>query len=141
MSNRSDIVNSMHSLFKADTGLTAIIPAGNMTNRMVFWDEINDYPYLCITAGNEEREYQPGNFTWGFLNIKVRVYVESEDSEAALDALLSEVERIVNENNNLSYGTGKNTEIMSLTAISTDEGVLSPIGVGELTIVIQYEVI
>jgi hypothetical protein len=44
---------------------------------MVFLDEIREYPTICVVAGDETREYQPGGFKWRFLSLDVRVYVEN----------------------------------------------------------------
>ena len=44
----------------------------NVASKMVFLDEIEQYPKVCIVAGDEEREYQPGGFKWRFLTLSIR---------------------------------------------------------------------
>ena len=42
----------------------------NVHSKMVFLDEIEQYPKVCVVAGAESREYQPGEFKWRFLQRK-----------------------------------------------------------------------
>ena len=41
----------------------------NVSTKMLFLDEIEQYPKVCVVAGDEEREYQPGGFKWRFLTL------------------------------------------------------------------------
>lgn len=115
---------------------------GNVYTKLKFWDEINDFPSICITAGQELREYQPGGFKWGTINYALRVYVNAEDPETELEAVLADVERALDENIRLRYdkfNPGKATTDVRITSITTDEGVLAPFGVGEITIEVLYQ--
>jgi hypothetical protein len=38
----------------------------------------------------------------------------------------------------LTYDTGKTTEQISILSITTDEGLLAPYGVGEITLEVRY---
>ena len=38
--------------------------ADNVTNKLIFWDEVNDFPFVSVVPGNEVREYHPGGFKW-----------------------------------------------------------------------------
>ena len=45
----------------------------NVHSGMVFLDQIQEFPKVCVVAGDETREYQPGEFKWRFLTIDIRV--------------------------------------------------------------------
>lgn len=107
-----------------------------------FWDEVNQFPTLCVVGGQEEREYKPSNFTWGFYNICIKVYVKDGDDPAILlENLISDIEVIVKNNIRLEYDTNKCIADMKVVTIITDEGLLYPYGVGEVNISVQYQVL
>ena len=110
---------------------------------MVFLDEIQEFPKLCVVAGDETREYQPGGFKWRFLNLDVRVYVENqEDPQEVLALLMEDIERVVDDNDMLTYddtvSPALTTTSLTVSAMSTDEGVLKPLGIGEMSLQCRY---
>jgi hypothetical protein len=113
----------------------------NVYPKLKFWDEVNDFPSVYMTAGTEQREYLPGNFTWAYLNISVKVYVRSEENaQEQLEAVLGDVETCIDANRVLAYGTSaaeETTEIL-VQSITTDEGLLNPFGVGEINLQVRY---
>ena len=137
MSARSDILDALVNKIKENITSVNI---RNISSRAIFWDEINDFPFVSIVLGSEERQYLPANFKWGFLTIKIRIYVENEYPQKELETVIEEIETILDNNNSLIYRTGKSTELISIINISTDEGVLHPIGVGEVLINVQYSI-
>jgi len=115
----------------------------NVHSGMVFLDQIQEYPKVCVVAGDETREYQPGEFKWRFLNLDIRVYVEDQDDPQEVLALLMEdIERVLDDNDVLTYddtvSPNLTTTSLTLLSLSTDEGVLEPLGIGELSIVCRY---
>lgn len=108
-------------------------------NKLKFWDEVNDYPSIHINAGQETREYLPGGFKWGHLIASIRIYVNSEHPEEDLEGIFEDIEQIIDGFGNLEYDTNKFIEDMQILSINTDEGLLAPIGVGEMTIKIMYD--
>ena len=115
----------------------------NVGTKMLFLDEIEQYPKVCVIAGDEEREYQPGGFKWRFLNLTIRVYVHNEeDSQEELALLLEDMERVIDDNDVLVYddSVSPNEQTTSLTieSISTDEGVIEPLGIGEIVVEVRY---
>ena len=115
----------------------------NVQSKMVFLDEIEQYPKVCVVAGDEEREYQPGGFKWRFLNVTIRAYVHNEeDAQEELALLLEDIEKIIDENNAMVYDDTVSpnliTTSMTLEAISTDEGVIQPLGIGEMGVTVRY---
>ena len=114
---------------------------GNVETRMKFWDEIEQYPAVHMAAGTETREYYGGGQKWRFLNITIRAYVNAEDPIEELEELLEDLETIIDSSNNLTYkqlGTDAGVTQFSVLSISTDEGVLAPLGIGEMIIEARY---
>ena len=110
---------------------------------MKFLDEIEQYPKICIVAGDEFREYQPGDFKWRLLDLTIRVYISDEnDAQETLALLLEDIEKIIDDNDNLVYDDSVDpnlsTTSMTIGGISTDEGVISPLGIGEMTVRVRY---
>lgn len=142
MSQRSKIVKALVTKLKSINGVSPYVSNlynKNVLDKLRFWDEVNDFPFICVVAGNETREYHPGNFKWGFLNIALKLYVRGEDSQDLLEKLISDVERIIDLNENLVIDGGTTTEIL-INSIVTDEGLLAPYGVGEINILVRYQV-
>lgn len=139
---RSKIINAIVELLKSnlDGNLYETNLFGNVENRLRFWDEINDYPYCCAVAGSEFREYQPGMFKWGFLNCIIRLYVQDENSQDKLEQALADIELLLDRNNTLSYDTNRATTDILVQSITTDEGVMAPIGIAEINLVIRYDI-
>ena len=115
----------------------------NADSHLVFLDEIQQYPKVCVVAGDEQREYQPGGHKWRFLELTIRVYVEdANDPQEVLSLLLEDLERVIDDNDILVYDdtVSPNLQTTSLTiqSIGTDEGVIAPLGIGEMIITVRY---
>ena len=111
--------------------------------RLRFWDEVNDFPAIQVGAGQETREYEGAGFRFRFLRVTIRCYVnDSEDVILALEELLEDVETVIEDNDPLTYtdstGTSQTTAKSTILTVDTDEGVLEPLGVGEVIIEVQY---
>ena len=146
MSSRSAIVESLVTLIKTIDGKDTfnLDLYDNVLGKLVFWDEINDYPTVCVSAGQEQREYLPGGFKWGYLGVSIKIYVQSDEQPLnELEAVLEDIEGLLDANNHLEYDSvgPKNITDIRVVSIVTDEGLLAPDGVGELNIVVQYEVL
>ena len=115
----------------------------NADSHLVFLDEIQQYPKVCVVAGDEQREYQPGGFKWRFLELTVRVYIEdANDPQEILSLLIEDIERVIDDNDVLVYDdtVDPNLQTTSLTiqSIGTDEGVIAPLGIGEIVVTVRY---
>ena len=108
---------------------------------MKFWDEIDTFPAVHLSAGTETREYYGGRQKWRFLTVTIRGYVNQEDPIEGLCLLLEDVEYVLDEHPQFtyldSYGTAGVAQI-SVISIDTDEGVLAPLGIGEMIIEVRY---
>jgi len=117
--------------------------SNNVDGHLKFLDEIEQYPKVCIVAGDEFREYQPGAFKWRLLDLTIRAYINDEnDAQETLALLLEDIERIIDNNDNLVYDDSvdpnKSTTSLTIGSISTDEGVIAPLGIGEVTVRVRY---
>lgn len=110
--------------------------------RLKFWDEVEQFPSVHLNAGSESRVYQGGGYKDRFLSVTLRCYVNEEDAVEALEKLLEDVESVLEENSRLAYtdrtGNTQYTQQITIVSIDTDEGVLEPFGVGEMLIEVRY---
>lgn len=114
----------------------------NVSPRLKFWDEVEEFPALHLNAGSETRDYQAAGYKDRYLSVTIRCYVQEEDAVKALDELLEDVETVIEDNSRLKYtdrqGVTQYTQQITLVSIDTDEGVLEPLGVGEMLIEVRY---
>lgn len=140
---RSAILEAMAELFEKIDGGDGYKSdlTGAIEPRMKFWDEVESFPCLHMSAGTETREYYGGGQKWRFLTVTIRVYVNADDPIQELEELLEDVETVLDDAGQFDYGTSEGTkQISQLTviSISTDEGALQPLGVGEMIVEIRY---
>jgi hypothetical protein len=141
---RQAIVNALVDKLKGINGngeyLTNLF--NNVQPRLKFWDEIEEFPAVHLNAGSETRDYQGGGYKDRFMSVTLRCYVNSEDAVEDLDKLLEDVEVVLEDNSRLEYidrkGATQYTHQITIISIDTDEGVLEPYGVGEMTIEVRY---
>lgn len=144
VSQRASILNALAEKFNQIDGtgdyLTDI--ANNAHPKLLFWDEITEYPAVHMAIGPERREYQGGGYKDRFLSVTVRCYVKEEDSLMALERLLQDLETVIEQNGRLAYqdaqGGVQSTQDILILSIDTDEGVLAPLGVGEILLQVRY---
>ena len=140
---RSAIVNALADKFKEIDGSGSFKTRldNNVETRLKFWDEIEQFPAVHITAGSETREYYGGGQKWRYLAITIRAYVNNEDPIEELEELLEDIETVIDANNTLTYhqlGTDAGVSQFTVISIDTDEGVLAPLGIGEMIIEARY---
>jgi len=114
----------------------------NVEPRLKFWDEIEEFPAIHINAGSETREYLGAGEKFRYLTLTFRCYVNEEDPVEALERLMEDVETVIETNNPINYtdnlGNVRCTIQTSILSIDTDEGVLDPLGIGEIITTVQY---
>ena len=143
-SRRLNIINALVDKLKTINGSGTFLTDvnENVHPRLKFWDEVEEFPALHLNAGAETREYQGGGYKDRFLSVTIRCYVNEEDAQAALNALMEDVETVLEENSQLEYKDRQNRSFsvqqISIVSIDTDEGVLEPLGVGEILIEVRY---
>jgi len=141
---RSGILQALANKLKAidGTGDYATNLFENVSPRLLFWDEVTDFPAVHLNAGQETREYQGGGYKDRFLQVTVRCYVNEEDAQRGLNALMEDIETVIEEQSALEYVDAQNksysTQQITIVSIDTDEGVLEPLGIGEILIEVRY---
>lgn len=137
---RTSIVTALAEKFKLINGIAPyqINLFDNAHAKLKFWDEVQQFPAVFVTPGSEQRDYLPGDFTWGYLNVCVKAYVRGEEPQTELEQLLEDLETVVDLNRVLEYSPGKTTTEILVTSITTDEGLLAPYGVGEINLQVRY---
>ncbi len=115
---------------------------GNVSRRLKFWDEVDEFPALHISAGAETREYLGAQNKTRFMNVTLRCYVNDENSVEALEGLMEDVETVLDTHSRLRYVDRKYdfqyTQLITVLSLDTDEGVLEPLGVGEIVCEVRY---
>ena len=141
---RQGIVNALVSKLKQIDGSGSYhINLGEQVEpRLKFWDEVDEFPAIHLNAGRETRQYLTGGIKNRFLTINLRCYVNEENAVDALDALLEDVETVLEDNSSTTYtdklGVEQSIQQITIFSIETDEGVLEPLGVGEVIIEVRY---
>ena len=114
----------------------------NVSPRLKFWDEVEEFPAVHLNAGREAREYLTGGVKNRFLTVTLRCYVNEEDAVNALDALLEDVETVLEDNSSMTYTdklvVSQGIQQITVLSIDTDEGVLEPMGVAEMVAEVRY---
>jgi hypothetical protein len=143
-SRRMSIVDALVTKFKGINGNTPYRTNlyNNVQNRLLFWDEVVDFPSVHVSAGAETRDYQGGGYKDRFLTLTIRVYVQEEDALSALEVLFEDIETVLEDNSRLQYTDQDNknqyTQQITIISISSDEGALEPLGVGEIICEVRY---
>ena len=109
--------------------------------RLKFWDEVDSFPCLHMASGTETREYYGGGQKWRFLTVTIRIYVNADAPITELEELLEDVETVLDDAGQFDYSTTTGTQQVTqvtIVSISTDEGALQPLGVGEMIVEIRY---
>ena len=143
---RNKIVDALVDQLKTNINGTAPYNSNIFNNahgHLKFLDQIQEYPQVCVVAGDETRQYQPGGLKWRFLTLEIRCYISDEtEPQETLALLCEDIERVLDNNDILTYddtvSPNLNTTSLTLLSIATDEGVLAPLGIGELILSVRY---
>lgn len=120
---------------------------GNVQTKSYLAHEVTSFPMVTVTPGPEEYEYQPGGVRWTLLSVYVRAYYQDEyDSERQIQLLLRDLKKLLDTPERIQYTISNpdgSTEprfvaIDKLGGLTTDEGILRPIAIGELSITLKY---
>lgn len=152
MSFRNSIVTSIADLIKDQLDGTRPTQYHTTIYENVFssskhFSQITDYPAITVTPGPETFEYLPSGMRWNFLRVYIRAYVKDEYApNAQLELLIEDIKNLIDDFDSFTYTISKpdgttltlTTTQSTLEEISTDEGLLAPLGIGELIITIRY---
>ena len=92
---RLGITNALAEKLKDINGQGAFLTdlSGNVSPRLKFWDEVEEFPTVHLNAGAETREYQGGGYKDRFLSVTVRCYVREEDADYLKNYLIKHVNK------------------------------------------------
>ena len=143
-SRRYAIVAALVSLFKTINGSGPF--RSNVGNsvypNLKYFDEVTDFPAICVTASTETRTYQAGGYRDRYLDIRIMIFINEEDPLNKCEALMEDIESLIEENGRLAYtdrdGSVQYTRDITINSLSSDEGTLDPMSVGEINIRVQY---
>lgn len=152
MSFRNSIISAVGDLIKLE--LNGSNPNKYFTNiySNVFvsskqFSQIQDYPAVTVTPGPESFEYLPSGLRWNYLQVYIRTYVKDEDEpNARLELIIEDIKNLIDEFDSIPYTVTKpdgtvinlRTTQSTISEISTDEGLLKPLGIGEIVLTIRY---
>lgn len=144
MSKRKQILTALCTELAAKLNGTTYISNlyNNAIPKLMFWDQVNNFPSIYSSTGTEVREYLPGGFKWGYIAITLKLYCKGPNSQDELEQLLEDAESCLDATNGVVvYDTTNNlrtTEIL-VSSITTDEGLLDPYAVGEINLQVRYD--
>jgi len=143
-SRRMAIVNALVAKLKGINGNSPFRSNvyNNVLPKLLFWDEVEDFPAIHVSAGAETRQYQGSGYKDRFMTVTLRVYVQEEEAILSLEKLFEDIETVIETNSGLSYidRDGKTQAVQQLTMVSldTDEGALEPLAIGEIILEVRY---
>ena len=143
-SRRMAIVSALEDKLKLINGASPYRTNlfNNVLPRLMFWDEVQDFPAVHVSAGAETRQYQGGGYKDRYLTLTIRVYVQEENAVFALEKLFEDIETVIEQNSSLPYvdqdGNAQSVHQITIVSIDSDEGALEPLGVGEIICEVRY---
>ena len=136
---RTQIVEALVS--DLHTNVARILSA-NVTRQMVFLNEVNDFPFVCMLVEPETRFHYGAGRKLATLAISLRGYVHDGDSGEMIELaedLGMDIESLVIEPFAEAH-RDLAVEFAGVESFRTDEGLMAPYGISDLTITITYEV-
>ena len=136
---RTQIVNALVS--DIHTNVTRIL-SGNVTRQMVFLNEVNDFPFVCMLVEPETRFHYGAGRKLATLALSLRGYVFDGDSgetidlaeDLGIDIETAAIQPFAEAHRDLGV------EVANVVSFRTDEGLMSPYGIMDQSINITYEV-
>lgn len=137
MARRTQIIEALVDHLGSNTD---VLPT-NISRRMKYIDDVNDFPYITFVPRREERQHYGAERKLASLVIDLRVYVYDGDS----DDIADECERLADQVE-AAFDTFAETyrqyevEIAQVLTLGTDDGLFTPYGIADMRCAITYEV-
>jgi len=128
MTIRTDAIQGLIDYINAETGIAG-------TRGLRFLHEINDFPSFYIHPGAENRSHFGAGHKLCIIDLDVRAYAFT-DSETEKELLARQLETCIQQYRFINRAI----EEARVTSISTDEGVMSPYGVCDISAQILYRI-
>lgn len=110
---------------------------GNVTDQLKFLDNINDFPTVTFFQTSSERRIERGGGeVYAAVNYIIRCYFLADDNADQADDFIEDIQFALN---SFRY-TQSNSDLVDLKilAVSSDERLLTPYGVSELSFGLIY---
>lgn len=120
---------------------------GNVSRQTYKFDEIREFPYIAVHIGSETSNYMPSAQQWTYLELPIIIYdKEVTDIQEQLEKLVADVKTSIDTGGSLDYTVSKPNGLtincqatdMSITSVSTDEGLLAPFGLAQMNVTVRY---
>lgn len=152
MSRKRQIINSIIDALKLINGTSENLPNsprspytfisnvyGNVFDKQLYLDDINDFPSVCCYQVTAESRNRIGDReTYCSFILEIRGYIQSEDSIGVASDLAQDLQYIID---SMQYRQAfKELGVVDcrVESLSTDEGILEPLGVAELRVLVVY---
>jgi len=143
-SRRREIINFIIAQLKTIDGATSSYGYNFKTNLsqnvfkgLKYIDQINDFPSIYVQGGVETYSYNSKTNTQGSMEIMVRVYTYEENSMYKLEDIIEDITHALER-----IKFTQNSRIISaeVSSIDSDSGLLDPYGLGEIRVLVVYDV-
>lgn len=116
--------------------------SGQVYDKLRYIEDISDFPAVCVIAGSETRSYKTSEYKDRYIGYKILIFVNEENPLTKLDNVLEDIETVLESNARFQYldktGAAQYSIDITILNISTDEGALEPIAIGEMSILVHY---
>ena len=143
-SRRREIINYLITQLKTINGSTSQYGyqfktdlSQSVFKGLKYIDQINDFPAVYIQAGEETYRYNSKASTEAFLTLMIRVYAYEENSLYKLEDIMEDVTHVLER---IKYSQDNRIVYSEIKSIDTDSGLMDPYGLGEISVVVQYDV-
>ena len=146
MSNRNLINNAIIACLKKIDGRTSPYSADyefktdlheNAYRGFVFIDEINDFPSVYVTSGQEQRIYHTSGLTESVVSSAIRCYIYGPDPQIQVSNIISDIEHVIYSS---KFDTTLQIQDITIKEILTDSGLLEPYGMAVIFLTIRFEI-
>jgi hypothetical protein len=143
-SRRREIINFIIAQLKTIDGATSSYGytfktnlSQNVFKGLKYIDQINDFPSIYVQGGVETYSYNSKTNTQGSMEIMVRVYTYEENSMYKLEDIIEDITHALER-----IKFTQNSRIISaeVSSIDSDSGLLDPYGLGEIRVLVIYDV-
>lgn len=141
---RTSITRALVDIIKSINGTGDYVSnlSGQVYDKLKYIEDINDFPAVCVIAGSETRNYKTAEYKDRYIGYKILIFVNEENPLTKLDNVLEDIETVLESNGRFAYidkkGATQYGHDITILNISTDEGALEPIAIGEMSILVHY---
>lgn len=136
-----DLLTELEEVLVTETGEGAYTLHTRLYNNVFkgirYLDQISDFPAIYLQAGQEVYDYNSKTNTEGLLQIMLRIYTYNEDSISTLEEMVEDVAYVLER---IQYSQEHRIISSEIISIDTDSGLLEPYGLGEIKILVRYDV-